>query len=90
MSSLYLILFEICPDSPAFVIGQCVSVLLEKCIDPGDSSVPGVFQILEGQSSKGQETHLLDQTSFSSHLYTFVESRLLRPYSMFMSQTNVV
>lgn len=89
MSSLYLILFEICPDSPAFVISQCVSVLLEKCIDPGDSPVPGVFQILEGQSSKGQETHLLDQTSFSSHLYTFVESRLLRPYSMFMSQTNV-
>lgn len=42
---LYLILFEICPDSPAFIIGQCVSVFLEKCVDTGDSSVPRVFQI---------------------------------------------
>lgn len=40
VSSSYLILFEICPDSPAFVISQCVSVLLEKCVDTGDASVP--------------------------------------------------
>lgn len=42
---LYLILFEICPDSPAFIIGQCVSVFLEKGVDTGDSSVPWVFQV---------------------------------------------
>lgn len=46
----YLILFEICPDSPAFVIGQSVPVLLEKRVDAGDSSVPGVLQILQSQS----------------------------------------
>lgn len=37
---LYLILFEICPHSPAFIISQCVSVFLEKGVDTGDSSVP--------------------------------------------------
>lgn len=42
---LYLILFEVCPDSPAFVIGQCVSVFLEKRVDTGNSSVPRIFQI---------------------------------------------
>lgn len=55
---LYLILFEICPDSPAFIIGQCVSVFLEKCVDTGDSSVPRVFQIFQGQSPGAQNTLL--------------------------------
>lgn len=54
--SSYLVLFEICPDSPAFVICQCVSVLLEKCVDTGDSSVPRVFQILKGETPKTQKT----------------------------------
>ncbi len=57
MSSSYLVLFEICPDSPAFVIGQCVSVLLEKCVDTGDSSVPRVLQILQCQTPETQKTH---------------------------------
>lgn len=55
---LYLILFEIRPDSPAFIIGQCVSVFLEKCVDTGDSSVPRVFQIFQGQSPEAQNTLL--------------------------------
>lgn len=52
--SLYLILLEVCSDSPAFVIGQSVSVLLEKCVDSGDPSVPRVFQVLQGESSTEQ------------------------------------
>lgn len=47
LSPSYLVLFKVSSDSPAFVIGQCVSVLLEKSVDPGDSSVPGVLQILQ-------------------------------------------
>lgn len=55
----YLVLFEICPDSPAFVVGQCMSVFLEKCVDSGDSSVPGVLQIFQSQSSETQNILLL-------------------------------
>lgn len=63
---LYLILFEICPDSPALVIGQCVSVLLEKRVDTGDSSVPRVFQVFQGQSPETQNTLLFVLFNFSS------------------------
>lgn len=54
----YLILFEIRPDSPAFVIGQCVSVFLEKGVDTGDSSVPRVFQVFKRQSPEAQNSPL--------------------------------
>lgn len=57
----YLVLFEICPDSPAFVVGQCMSVFLEKCVDSGDSSVPGVLQIFQSQSSETQ--HIVTTSS---------------------------
>jgi hypothetical protein len=46
-----LILFEILPDSPSLVIGECEPVLLEESIDPGDTSVPGVFKVIEGKSA---------------------------------------
>ncbi len=66
--SSYVVLFEISPDSPAFVIGQCVSVLLEKCVDAGDSSVPGILQILQCQTPEAEVTMLFALSSYSSHL----------------------
>ena len=47
----YLILLEICPDSPAFVVRKCVSVFLEKSVNPGNTTVPRVFKILESKPS---------------------------------------
>ena len=35
-----LVLFKVGPDSPALVVGQCVSVLLEQSVDAGDAPVP--------------------------------------------------
>ena len=51
----YLILFEVGPDPPALVVGQRVSVLLEQSVDAGDAPVPGVLQVLQGQTPETQE-----------------------------------
>ena len=46
-----LILFEILSDSPALVICECESVLLEESIDSGDTSVPGVLEVIKCKSA---------------------------------------
>lgn len=46
----YLILLEVSSDSPAFIVGQGVSVLLKQCVDPRYTSVPGIFQILQRET----------------------------------------
>ena len=46
-----LILLKVLPDPPALVVGQSESVLLEESVDSGDAVVPGLFQIIKGQSS---------------------------------------
>jgi hypothetical protein len=46
-----LILLELLSDSPAFVIGKCQSVLLEKSIDTWDTMVPAFFEIVKSQPS---------------------------------------
>ena len=43
----HLVLLEICPDSPADVIGQDVLVLLEEGVHPRNASVPAVLQVLQ-------------------------------------------
>lgn len=48
-TSVYLESFEFCSHPPSLVIGQGVSVLLEQGVDSGDTSVPAVLQILQGQ-----------------------------------------
>lgn len=45
-----LILLEVCSDSPALVIGQCVPVFLEQGVDTRNTSVPGILQILKSQT----------------------------------------
>lgn len=47
----YLILFELCTYTPAFIISEGVSIFLEQCVDPWYASIPGIFQIFEGQTS---------------------------------------
>jgi hypothetical protein len=47
----HLILFEILSDPPPLVICECESVLLEESIDSGDTSVPRVFQVIQGKST---------------------------------------
>jgi hypothetical protein len=47
----HLILFEILSDPPALVICECESVLLEESINSGDTSVPRVFQVIQGKSA---------------------------------------
>lgn len=54
----YLVLLKVCSDSPALVISQSVSVLLEECVDTRNTSVPGVLQILQCQTSEEYQTHL--------------------------------
>lgn len=48
-TSVYLEGFEFCSHPPSLVVGQGVSVLLEQGVDSGDSSVPAVLQIFQGQ-----------------------------------------
>ena len=50
----HLVLFEVGAHSPALVVGQGVSVLLEEGVDTRDASIPAVFQVLQGQTS---DTH---------------------------------
>ena len=49
---IYLVLFEICSDSPSLVICKCMSVLLKKCVDTWNSTIPRVLQIFKGQTSE--------------------------------------
>ena len=51
----HLVLFEVGPDSPAFVISQSVSVLLEQGVDARYTSVPAVLKVLQGQTSERQQ-----------------------------------
>lgn len=53
----HLVLLEVCSDSPALVISQSVSVLLEECVDTWNTSVPGVLEILQCQTSEKYQTH---------------------------------
>jgi hypothetical protein len=43
-----LVLLEVLPHSPALVVCECESVLLEECVDPGDTSVPRVLEVVQG------------------------------------------
>ncbi len=43
-------LLEMCPQSPSFVVGEGMSVLLEERIDTGYTSVPTALQVLKGES----------------------------------------
>jgi len=45
-----LVSLELGSHSPALVVGQGVSVFLEEGVDSGNTSIPGIFQILKGQS----------------------------------------
>lgn len=56
-NDFYLVLLEVCSYSPALVISQSVSVLLEECVDTWNTSVPGVLQILQCQTSEQYKTH---------------------------------
>ena len=51
-------LLEVCPDSPSFVIGQRVSVLLEEGVDSRNTSIPTVLQIFQSKSSVGSGSFL--------------------------------
>ncbi len=46
----HLELFEVCTYAPALVIGQCVPVFLEQCVDARDTTIPTVLQVLQCQS----------------------------------------
>ncbi len=47
----HLVLLEVGPDPPAFVVGQCVAVLLEQGVDTRNATIPRVFQVLQSQSA---------------------------------------
>jgi hypothetical protein len=38
-----LILFELLPASPSFIIGECEAILLEEGVDSWDAVVPGLL-----------------------------------------------
>ena len=63
---VYLILFEICSNSPTLDIGKSVSVLLKQGVDTRDSTVPRVLQIFQGQTPEERTYKILTaKTSFS-------------------------
>ena len=47
----HLVLFEVCPDPPAFIVGERVPVLLEERVDAGDAAVPRVLQVLQCEAA---------------------------------------
>jgi len=49
----HLVLLEVRAYTPALVIGQGVTILLEQGVDPGDTSIPGVLQVLHEQGLQG-------------------------------------
>lgn len=46
-----LVGFELCSDSPTFVVCKSVTVFLEQSIDSGYAAIPRVFEILQGEAS---------------------------------------
>ena len=68
-NSTDLVLFEVCSHSPALVIGQCVTILLEQSVDAWNASVPAVLQVLQCQSpNTHQHTHHLTTVTLYSAL----------------------
>ncbi len=49
----HLVLLEVRAYTPALVISQGVTILLEQGVDPGDTSIPGVLQVLHEQRLQG-------------------------------------
>ena len=49
----HLVLLEVRAYTPPLVIGQGVTILLEQGIDPGDTSIPRVLQILHEKKLQG-------------------------------------
>ena len=43
-------LLEVRSYPPALVIGQCVPILLEQSVDPGDTPVPAVLQVFQSKA----------------------------------------
>ena len=46
----HLVLLEILPYTPSFVIGQSQPVLLKQCVDSWHASVPRVLQVVQRES----------------------------------------
>lgn len=66
IKQFYLILFEICSNSPPLVIGEGVSVLLKQGVDTRDSTVPRVLQIFQGQTPEERTNKIFTaKTSYS-------------------------
>ena len=62
--SAYLVLLEICPDSPSLIISQRVAVLLEQGVNAGDTSVPAVLKVLQCQTpTKNKILHTSEMTT---------------------------
>lgn len=72
----YLILLEILSDSPALVISECQTILLEEGINSGDASVPRVLQVIKSQSSILSSCLLSLECIFSPHTLRIQEFRL--------------
>jgi len=45
----YLVLLELRSYAPALVVGQCVTILLEECVDTRNTTIPAVFQIFQSE-----------------------------------------
>ena len=46
-----LVLLEVLPDAPALIICQGEPVLLKEGVNPGDSPIPGILQVIQCESS---------------------------------------
>jgi hypothetical protein len=46
-----LVLFELLPDSPTLIIGKSEPIFLEESIDSRNTMIPGLFQIIQSESS---------------------------------------
>ena len=71
-----LVLLKVLSHTPTFVIGEGESVLLEQGVYSRDASIPGILQVVKGQSPVLGGGFLPFESVFCPHTLGIEELRL--------------
>ena len=74
----HLILLEVLPDPPPFVVCECQPILLEEGVNARNTAVPRIFQVVESQTTVLSGRFLTLQGVFSPYTLRVQELRLPR------------
>ena len=74
----HMILLEVLPDSPAFVVCERQSILLEEGVNARNAAVPRIFLVVMGHSTVLSGRFLTLQGVFSPYTLRVQELRLPR------------